>query len=120
MKKYLILHFILILALGCGSKVSGPAAPTTPTVTSEITECTTNTAYASPVIIAGNASFFKRGLNVSTLATEVTQITLSGPITSALPIKFAEVRVLDAAGTIVQTNARSLRHLSSPPLQPVR
>ena len=102
MKKYLLVNFILIFATGCGSKVSGPATPASPAISSEMTECTTNTVYTSPVTITGTASFFKRGLNVSTLATEVTQITLSGPISTALPIKFAEVRVLDSAGAITQ------------------
>ena len=102
MKNFFLIYFVLILASGCGTNVSGPAAPATPVVTSEMAECTTNTVYTLPVVVTGNASFFKRGLNVSTLATEVTQMTLSGPISSALPIKFAEVRVLDSAGTIVQ------------------
>ncbi len=102
MKKQFILSFTAILLSGCGTKVSDPAAPATPAVTSEASECTTNTTYATPVIVTGTANFFKRGLNVSTLATEVTEITLAGPITSALPIKFAEVRVLDSAGNVIQ------------------
>lgn len=101
MKKQFLLSSIAILLSGCGVKVSDPA-PAAPLVSSEISECMTSTVYATPVVITGTANFFKRGLNVSTLATEVTKITLAGPITSALPIKFAEVHVLDSTGKVIQ------------------
>ena len=106
--KKIIVVFFLALAFGCGAKVSDAPAPG-PVVSNELADCATSTSYGSPVLVSGTATFFKRGLNVTTSAGEVTgKMTLGAPITSALPIKFAEVRVLNAAGAIVQcgkTNA---------------
>ncbi len=102
MKKHLLISCFVIFFLGCGSKSPDQAAAPSPTVSVELAECTTTTAYTLPVVVTGTASFFKRGLNVTKLATEVTKIILSAPVSTALPIKFAEVRVLNSAGALVQ------------------
>lgn len=68
----------------------------------EIAECTTSSVYASPSVVSGTASFFKRTINVNHIGPAITSLKLGAPIASALPIKYAEVRVLDAAGAVVQ------------------
>lgn len=88
---------------GCPS-TSGTADPggggttsTCSSVTAEINECTsTISPGSSPVIITGKAQFYKRTLRIG------TYMTLSTPIVSPMPIKYAEVRVLDSKGAIVQ------------------
>ena len=104
MKKLLLLslNYAFLFSFGCSPKTSEPPAAAAPVVTAEIALCVTSSTYASPVTVTGTASFYKRGLNVSTLAGNVTSLTLSGPISAPLPIKFAEVRVLNAAGEVVQ------------------
>jgi hypothetical protein len=95
-------------AMSCSSPSNNDPVIVSPTVTAEIDFCSTNTTYASPVIVNGTASFYKRGLAVTTSAGVVTEMTLATSITTPLPIKFAEVRVLNSAGSIIQcgqTNA---------------
>lgn len=66
-------------------------------ITPETSECNSSFAVgSSPVTLSGQAQFFKRTINVG------TYLTLAAPITTPLPIKFAEVRVLNSAGQIVQ------------------
>lgn len=71
--------------------------------------CSQSTTYSGNSVITGTATFSKRGLQVDQNASNiVTRLTLSDPISSNLPIKFAEVRVLNSAGQIIQcgkTNA---------------
>lgn len=94
---------ILIFISGC-SKLNTGSDTATPTVADELAECTTSTTYSSPVTITGTASFYKRGLDVTLGGggTTVTTMTLGAPAATALPIKFAEVRVLNSGGTVVQ------------------
>lgn len=94
---------LLTFLCSCSASISNtnPSA-TTPTVASEVAACTTSTVYSPSVTITGTASFYKRGLNFSNISTTVTKITLSSPISTPLPIKFAEIQVLNTAGAIVQ------------------
>ncbi len=68
----------------------------------EVSECTTTTSYSSPATITGTATFFKRNLIVSSVSSTITNLELGAPTTTALPIKYAEVRVLNSNGTVVQ------------------
>jgi hypothetical protein len=71
----------------------------------EIAECTTNSNYSSPSIITGTAVFYKRNVVLSTSGSGVAGINsmkLGAPTTTALPIKYAEVRVLNSSGDVVQ------------------
>lgn len=74
----------------------------------EENECLTNYTYTDSVAVSGTAKFYKRGLNPvvqynSTLgANELKNLTLGNPITTPLPIRFAEVIVLDAQKNVVQ------------------
>lgn len=74
------------------------------TTTTEISECSATIAPgSSPVTITGTAQFFKR-----TIISQSGRFVLGGPISTALPIKFAEVRVVNSSGTVIQcgkTNA---------------
>ncbi len=92
--------FILSACGGIGS--SGGSGNSATPVSPEIDFCTTSTAYASQVTVTGTASFYKRGLSVTKSGGAVTEMTLDAPISTALPIKFAEIRVLNSAGTVVQ------------------
>lgn len=106
MKIYLNLTLLILLA-SCGKLTTG-SDTAGPTVSSESAECTTSTSYPSPVTITGTATFFKRGLSVTQSMGNVTAMALATPISTALPIKFAEIRVLNSTGAIVQcgqTNA---------------
>jgi hypothetical protein len=100
MKNILILSLLILTS--CGKLGTDIAAPTTPTVQAELAECTTNTSYSSPVIITGTASFYKRGLIVTAASSIVTKLILGQPIATPLPIRFAEIRVLNASGIIIQ------------------
>lgn len=88
----------------------------------EIADCSNTTTYSSPSTVSGTATFFKRGLNITTIAagTIVFNMELGPPISTPLPIKYAEVRVLNSAGTVVQCgktdangNIRALNGTSS-------
>lgn len=100
MKKLLSVVLLLYIT-GCSNEGSAPS-PATPslctTTTNEISECSATIAPgASPVTITGTAEFYKR-----TTTLQAGRWILGAPIPSALPIKFAEVRVLNSAGTVVQ------------------
>jgi hypothetical protein len=96
----LILSAFSFFACG-GSKPLDPLPTKTP-VTAESSLCSTSTTYASAVTITGTATFYKRGLDVTQSGGAVAQMTLGAPISTPLPIKFAEIQVLDSAGNLVQ------------------
>lgn len=99
--KIKILILSLIFLSSCAKLATGSDA-VTPVVASEISECTTASTYSSPVTITGTASFYKRSLVVGQSGGTVTSMVLGAPTTTALAIKYAEIRVLNAAGTVVQ------------------
>jgi hypothetical protein len=68
----------------------------------EISECSSTTSYTGSSYITGTAGFFKRDVDIATTGSNITEMTLGSPISSALPIKYAEVRVLNSGGTVVQ------------------
>ena len=101
MKKLFGYIFLTILISGCSQSEVAPSAPVNPscpTTTAEISECSaTINPGASPVVVAGSAQFYKR-----TTTKYGSQYIIGAPIPTPLPIKFAEVRVLNSTGTIVQ------------------
>ncbi len=97
----LVLFYFLLFIVSCSTRVDH-TAPAGPAVTAEVAECLTSTNYVTPVTIAGTASFFKRGLAITSAGNVISKITLSSPITMPLPIKFAEVQVLNSAGAVIQ------------------
>jgi hypothetical protein len=110
-KKHLTLSGILIsvLLVGCNPPPSNDnsGSPTdycsaaNITATDEIAECTTTTSYSSPATITGTANFYKRNIIVSGSGSSISSMKLGAPTTTALPIKYAEVRVLNGS-TVVQ------------------
>lgn len=99
--KITLLLFI-IFSVSCSKFGSGKDENTEPTATEELAECTTSTTYTSPVTITGTADFSKRGLTVTHSGSIVNKLILSTPVAANLPIRFAEIRVLNSAGSIVQ------------------
>lgn len=67
------------------------------TQTPESSECTTNTSYSGSSTITGTAGFYKRKLK-----NKSGNYVLGDPISSTLPIRYAEVQVLNSGGSIVQ------------------
>lgn len=101
MKKFFGYIFLAIVISGCSQPEDSPSAPVNPscpTTTAETSECSaTIPPGASPVVVAGTAQFYKR-----TTTRHLGQYIIGAPIPTPLPIKFAEVRVLNAASAIVQ------------------
>lgn len=103
MKKllYVALSFLVLPACvplqsddGGGSPAPNPACTATQ---AEISECSSGTTYSSGVTITGNAKFNKR-----TIVADSGGLVLGNATDIQLPIKFAEVRVLNSSGTVVQ------------------
>lgn len=109
MKKLTTNFFILALLLStlvaCSANSLTGDIEATPTVPSTVTEtafCATSTSYSPGVAVSGTAKFRRRGLNVQINSGVVTSATTGAVIATALPIKWAEIRVLNADGTIIQ------------------
>ncbi|MBC7740591.1 MAG: hypothetical protein H7061_00235 [Bdellovibrionaceae bacterium] len=102
------ISLLTILLWGCSQSSDSGPVDSSPRVVPESAECLTSSVYSSPVVVSGTATFYRRSLSVSTLGSNVTSMILAAPNATAIPIKYAEVRVLDTSGTIVQcgvTNA---------------
>lgn len=110
MKKPLLLIIAVYL-----SSCQQPSVESTPvgqpsycaTTVAEIAECTTSTNYPGGITVTGNARFFKRGLDLDHNGPN-TGLTLGAKAPTALSVKYAEIRVLDGSGAVVQcgtTNA---------------
>ncbi len=106
---YFILWGLIIVFnfMSCNS-LSVPPPSVNPTVIAEIATCTTHTTYNPTVTISGTAVFKKRGWNVTHNGSYVTKFVLGAVQTGSLPIKYAEIRVLNSQSQVVQcgtTNA---------------
>jgi hypothetical protein len=102
MKKIIFNSAFIFLCVSCSKLETSKEDNSSPAVNAEISECLTSTAYNSPAVITGTAVFYKRGLKVTEAANQVTRLILGAPITTPLPIRFAEIRVLDSAGNVIQ------------------
>lgn len=92
---------ILLTATACQLQTANDS-DNNPSTVAEIETCSSSTTYASFATVTGAATFSKRGLAVTQSANKVTGMILSAPISSNLPIRFAEIRVLNSAGALVQ------------------
>lgn len=83
-----------------GSTAVTPTMPGPP----ETANCTTPTTYASPVTITGTAQYVARQIygNASSGGLGSASTSAGSNPAVANPIRFAEVRVLDAAGAVAQ------------------
>jgi hypothetical protein len=100
--KPLLLTSIILFFGACSTKVGDSQGGVDTTTTPETDFCSTSTTYTSFVTVTGTASFYKRGLVVSQSGGAITNVILGAPISTGLPVKYAEVRVLDSSGTVVQ------------------
>lgn len=90
-------------------------------VTPESALCFQPITYSSPVTVTGTAVFYKRGLILTEVSSEITAAKLGAPTSSPLPIRYAEIQVIDSAGSVVQCgktdhqgNFKSLDNLNNP------
>lgn len=102
MTNKITLLLLISFSISCSKLGSGAEESPTPAATEELAECTTSTVYSSPVTITGTAEFSKRGLTVTQSGNIVNKLILSTPVAANLPIRFAEIRVLNSAGSVVQ------------------
>ncbi|MEK6628008.1 MAG: hypothetical protein AABY53_05235 [Bdellovibrionota bacterium] len=107
--KKLLYTILLLYFISC--EQGGGFAPSSPdssvfqcpSTVAEIAECSaTINPGASPVTVTGTAQFFKR-----TITSQSSSLILGAPIPAALAIKFAEVRVLNSSGTVIQCGTTS-------------
>lgn len=102
------LLFAALTSCGGGSSFSGGNVNSgTPATQPEISFCSTSTSYSPGVAVSGTAKFRRRGLNLQTSGGVLVSGTTGAVISTALPIKYAEIRVL-SGGSVIQcgtTNA---------------
>ena len=108
--KFFILSSLLTVLTSCGgqSLIDGNTNTPTPDSQAEISFCSTSTSYSPGVAVSGTAKFRRRGLNIQLTSGVVTSGTTGAVISTALPIKYAEIRVLNSSGSVIQcgtTNA---------------
>lgn len=99
--KFIILFLQISVMIACGKSFTVKEEYRTPPVSSESIFCSTSTSYNPGVTVSGTAKFLRRGVDLGISGGVVTSITTGAVISTALPIKYAEVRVL-RAGTVVQ------------------
>lgn len=99
--KFFIFLFSILLLTACGGS-DLPAENETPPTSEESDFCSTSTSYSPGVVVSGTAKFRRRGLNLAISGGIVTTATTGSVIATALPIKYAEIRMLDSGGNTVQ------------------
>lgn len=102
--RFFILSLLLATFVGCSASIIGAEVDggTTPVVSDESAFCSTSTSYSPGVMVSGTAKYRRRELNLQISSGVVTSATTGAVITTALPIKYAEIRVLNAAGATIQ------------------
>lgn len=95
------------LIVGCTTEQTGPAEDSDvgPTYNgpAEATYCSTVNTFGSPITVTGDAEFLRRNIWGNTVSGGLGGATTGSthPAT-AHPIRYAEIRVTDAAGNVVQ------------------
>ena len=102
--KFFILSLLVSALTACGAKglVEDTLTPSTPATSDETSFCSTETTYSPGVAVSGTAKFRRRGLNLQISGGIVTSATTGAVISTALPIKYAEIRVLNSSGNTIQ------------------
>lgn len=102
--RFFILSLLLATLASCSASLTGgeDGGAATPVTSDEIAFCSTSTSYSPGVFVSGTAKFRRRGVNLQINSGVVTSATTGAVIAATLPIKYAEIRVLNAAGTIIQ------------------
>ena len=95
LKIYIYFLFVFISFLqSCGPRISSEAMTLLSTA-SEVEECIHSVSYTNPMYITGTAHFYKRSTQLVVTSGTITNMHLGDPISSALPIPFAEVIIYD-------------------------
>lgn len=102
LNKFILLILSFIYLSSCKNINSDLVTVASPDQADEITTCTTGFNYSPGTSVSGTARFRKRGYAISAPGGNVTSIVLSTVIPTQLPIKFAEVRVVDSNSNVVQ------------------
>lgn len=68
----------------------------------EVPECLTGFNYTSFTNLSGTASFYKRGVNLVMQSTNLKNMYQGNPLSTALPIRFAELAVYNSSNKLVQ------------------
>lgn len=101
--KFSILTFLSAGLVACGKNLSDAnnnGGGSTPATEAEISFCSTSTLYSPGVAVSGTAKFLRRGLNLQINSSTVTSATTGAVISTSLPIKYAEIRVLSGSSII--------------------
>ncbi|AZZ38044.1 hypothetical protein CIK05_14945 [Bdellovibrio sp. qaytius] len=85
----------------CGPRLSSEAQEFL-SKSQEVPECTTEYTYSSSINVTAQATFFKRGTEPVIVNNKITNLTLSDPLATALPIPYAEVAVYTSDKKLVQ------------------
>lgn len=94
----------LAITTSCSKASSSDSSGGSIASTPEISFCNNTQTYATYATITGTAQFSKRGLSVdaATSGSDYPHLLLSTPISAPLPIKYAEIQVVNSNGTTVQ------------------
>jgi len=93
----------VLLFCGCFPQLLSPFADSpSSNIVPESANCATNTSYSPAVTVTGTAQFYRRGLTATQSSGQITRLILGAQVATALPIRFAEVQVLNSTGQIVQ------------------
>lgn len=98
---FFIIFLQAFLMMACGKSFTVKQEFLTPPVASESEFCAVSTSYSPGVVASGTAKFLRRGLNIQLTSGVVTSATTGAVISTALPIKYAEIKVLQN-GNIIQ------------------
>ena len=96
-----ISFLICVFYTSCGPRLSSNAEEYL-SLSSEYPECTTHFSYSPSTAINGTAHFYKRATLFSVDAGVLENMLLGDPLTSPLPIPYAEVAVYDQNKNLVQ------------------
>ncbi|AZZ38046.1 hypothetical protein CIK05_14955 [Bdellovibrio sp. qaytius] len=109
--KFIILSLLLTTLVGCGGQGIQDGTTSSPATASEVSFCSTSTSYSPGVAVSGTAKFLRRGANIGTSSGIVTSVKIGAVISTPLPIKYAEIRVLLNGATVQCGTTNSIGEL---------
>lgn len=99
----LLVSTVLVLTSCDAAKMAEEAINNlSPPSAAESAFCGSTTVYSPGVVVSGTAKFRRRGLNLTINSGVVTSATTGAVISTLLPIKYAEIKISDSNGNIVQ------------------
>lgn len=110
LKLFILISFVSVIS-ACGKSFTVKDEYKAPTVSSETEFCSTATSYSPGVAVSGTAKYLRRGLNLQVTMGVATSATTGAVIGTALPIKYAEIRVLRNGTTVQCGTTNSLGEL---------